>query len=207
MMRAGRAVEVSRHSGEWLFVDVGFAKRARSCGLLRGDGQPEALSFADLRDRLCSNARSKGSPLNLLLEAPLSVAFSSAGNPTGRSFERREKQTRYWYVGLGSSVMVAALYLLRAVHDLRPRREIRLFEGMVSFKEKGARSSHLDDVRLLREVVWDPKSGAGMVISAEKFGTRSDDRVESAFRVSGMDFGVPAVVVAGVQQAAPARVG
>lgn len=197
MIRAGLPAEAHRNSGEWVFIDLGFAKSAKSCGLLVGDGIPTEISFSQLRAEVTTIALSNQTPLNLLIEAPLSVAFTATGNPTGRSFEKRGTQTRYWYVGLGCSVLVAATYLLRAVYDLHPGREIRLFEGLASFKPKGVRSSHSRDVIGLRRVIWEGASCSGCIISAEELPAAQGDRLFSAFLVAGMDFGVPPVVVLG----------
>lgn len=197
MIRAGTTAEANRHSGEWVFVDLGFAEKAKSCGLLLGNGEPDEVSFSQLKTRLLEVVASDDRPLNLLIEAPLSVAFNEHGNPTGRGIEKRENQTRYWYVGLGCSVLVAATYLLRALHDANPRREIRLFEGLASFKPKGVRSSHSNDVINLRKVIWDGGSTSGFVVPAEKLAVSRKHELRSAFVVAGMDFGVPAVVALG----------
>jgi len=197
MIRAGIPAEANRYSGEWVFVDLGFAEKAKSCGLLIGDGKPEEVSFSRLRARLLEIVAADHKPLNLLIEAPLSVSFNVHGNPTGRSIEKREWQTRYWYVGLGCSVIIAATYLLRAINDAHPNREIRLFEGLASFKPKGVRSSHSNDVLNLRKVIWDGNSKSGRIVPHEELGVSPEDRLLSAFRVAGMDFGVPAVVALG----------
>ncbi len=197
MIRPGTLAEANQRSGEWVFVDLGFAEKAKSCGLLLGDGSPEEVSFSELKARLLEIVDSDRGPLNLLIEAPLSVAFNEHGNPTGRVIEKRESQTRYWYVGLGCSVLVAATYLLREIHDANPRREIRLFEGLASFKPKGVRSSHANDVINLRKVIFDGGSKSGFVVPAEKLAASSKHRVHSAFLVAEMDFGIPAVVALG----------
>jgi len=197
MIRAGLPAEANRNSGEWVFVDLGFAQAAKSCGLLVGDGEPKEFSFSQLRTEVLEIAAVGGKPLNLLIEAPLSVAFNANGNPTGRSIERREKQTRYWYVGLGCSVLVAATYLLRSIHDARSHREIRLFEGLASFKPRGVRSSHSDDVLNLRKIIWEGASKSGRIVPHEQLAASQEDRLLSAFLVAGMDFGVPPVVVLG----------
>lgn len=200
-IRAAAVAEVGRSSGEWAFIDLGFASKSKSCGLLIGDGEPMVLSFSQLQSQVMSICAAGHNPLNLLLEAPLSVAFGANGNPTGRSVEKRESQSRYWYVGVGCSVLVAATYLLRSLHDLSRSREIRLIEGLVSFKPKGTRSSHTRDVTALRQVVWAPQSPIGRIVAPEDLASREGDRVMSAFLVSGMDFGVPPVVeVRGQQQ-------
>jgi hypothetical protein len=136
------------------------------------------------------------------------VAFNANGNPVGRSIERLGSQHRYWYEGLGCLVMTSALYLLRGLHNSKPQREVRLFEGFVSFKPKGQVSSHCADVQALRAVVWATNREASAVVGAGELATTSSDRVVSAFAVAGMDFGVPPVVQAmaniGLQPLQPA---
>ena len=130
--------------------------------------------------------------INVVLEAPLSAAFDANGNPVGRSVEKRDGQSRYWYAGLGCSVLVAATYLLRSIHDQSPVREIRLFEGLVSFKPKGLPSSHSKDVGALRDVAWNhPRK----IVAPTELTLNQGDSIVSAFKVAGMDFGVPPVIV------------
>lgn len=193
-MRAGKVSEVCRDSGEWLFVDLGFARKAASCGFLQGDNAPEAVTFAAARERAVRAASLAARPLNLLLEAPLSVAFTKDGNPTGRSIEKRPEGTRFWYVGLGCAVLVAATYLVRAIASAQVGREIRLFEGFVSFKPKTARSSHVDDVIHLRDVVWRPEMYPGAITPPENLPLHPTDVVSSAFAVLGLDLGIPPVI-------------
>ncbi len=196
-IRAATVTEANRSSGEWVFVDLGFAKEKKSCGLLIDEGEPRTLSFSELQGQIASICSASTAPLNLLLEAPLSVAFTPNGNPTGRSVERRNGQSRYWYVGLGCSVLTAATYLLRSIHDLSLKREVRLFEGFASFKPKGARSSHTQDVIALRELAWGRNMLLGQIVAPEKLALNPGDQVVSAFCVSGMDFGVPPVIAIG----------
>jgi hypothetical protein len=195
-IRAARIEEAVRSSGDWFFVDVGFSSSSKTCGFLEGDGQPEILTFAALRSKLVALVESIGPPANLVIEAPLSVAFNASGNPVGRSVELRNGQSRYWYVGLGCSVLVAATYLLRAVTDACAHREVRLLEGLVSFKEKGVVSSHTEDVRNLRAVVWGVPS-MGRIVPAEQLATSEAHVLQSAFAVAGMNYGVPPVVLVG----------
>lgn len=197
MIRAGLPSESNRDSGEWVFIDLGFAQAAKSCGLLVGDGKPKEISFSQLKVEILDIVAAEGKPLNLLIEAPLSVAFNTKGNPTGRSIERRGSQTRYWYVGLGCSVLVATTYLLRSILDARFSREIRLFEGLASFKTKSSRSSHSDDVLNLRKIIWEDASKSGRIVPPEQLTASPEDKLQSAFLVAGMDFGVPPVVVLG----------
>lgn len=126
-IRAGRADEVNANSGEWAFVDLGFAQSNKSCGLLWGT-QCEYpvgctnLTFAQLTDELKGKVNS-GGPLNLLLEAPLSVAFSEDGNPSGRTIEKRGLQSRYWFVErAGQSGSQAIQRFISHQKVVRPRQ-------------------------------------------------------------------------------------
>jgi len=204
MIRAGTVEEVHPDSGEWTFVDIGFAATARSCGVLVGASEPRLLTFAETRREIVELALVGGAPVNLLLEAPLSVAFTAKGNPTGRRVEKRGSQVRYWYVGLGTTVLLAAAYLLRDIASANPRREIRLFEGFVSFKAKDVASSHAEDVKKLRAAVYNEASSVHGVFGSSDLRMSPTDQIRSAFAVAGMDFGVPPVVAIGAEQAVAA---
>ncbi|MDE0343954.1 MAG: helix-turn-helix transcriptional regulator [Deltaproteobacteria bacterium] len=186
--------QARRDSGQWVFVDIGFSAHSKSCGIAIGDTQPRNVRYSDLVSRIARELESGASPLNLLIEAPLSIAFNTAGNPTGRSIEKNNGQTRYWYVGAGAAMLLATTHLLRCLCDMRPSREVRLFEGFASFKSRGRRSSHEADVSNLRSVAWG-ESQKGKIVEEGRLKMRDDDILVSAFAVSGMDFGIPAVVV------------
>jgi len=202
MIEAGLPQDVCPESGEWLFVDVGFSSVRKGCGVLGDDDAPcKLLTFAEASARIIAAAlpeaanTSNKATLNLLIEAPLSVAFNESKNPTGRIFERLRQQHRHWYEGGGCSVMTAATYLLRALHDSKPRRKVRLFEGFVSFKLVGQATSHCKHVEALRAVVLDRTRPHGMVLAPNQLASNPLDMVVSAFAVAGMNFGVSSVVV------------
>lgn len=209
MIWAGSVREATRDSGEWLFVDIGFSCEGASCGILFGEGKPAAVTFGGLREQVVGAAVRSDAPLNLVIEAPLSVAFNSRGNPTGRSIERQGTKTRYWYVGLGCAVLCAATYLLRSVVDAGAKREVRLFEGFVSFKPQRTRSSHVGDVQALRDVVWYPDQRRGVIVAPEQLAVKTTDTVCSAFKVAGLDLGIPPVITVALAnpalQPTPAR--
>lgn len=194
MIRAGRSEEANPNSGDWVFLDLGFSMNSKSCGLLIGTGEPTELTFAEATEVLKRLIGNGIEPMNLVIEAPLSVAFNASGNPTGRAIEKRDGQTRYWYVGLGCCVLTAATYLLRAMVEANPSREIRLFEGLVSFKPGGVASSHSEDVKNLRGIIFHPNQSAGRVITPEELAMHRTDSIHSAFAVAGMDFGIPPVI-------------
>jgi hypothetical protein len=194
MIRAGTLAEANRNSGEWVFIDLGFAKEAKSCGLLIGENDPEELTFSDMINSMLNIIGLSRKPLNLLIEAPLSIAFDEHGNPTGRAIEKRGRQFRYWYLGLGCCVLVAATYLLRSIHNTRPRREVRLFEGFASFKPRRKRSSHSNDILKLREAIWSDGTKCGEIVPPHRLAASPNHKLCSAFEVAGMDFGIPTVV-------------
>lgn len=193
---AGALEDIRRDSGLWVFVDVGFSREGRTGGLLVHDGTPRELTFAQLRSELTMLAKSGPEPMNLVLEAPLSAAFTATGNPAGRVMEKDETGHRYWYAGLGCQVTLAAAYLIRAMLEVEQGRDIRLFEAFVSFKVKGKRSSHAADVLAMRDVVWGAQDAAGKVIGPEELAGPHAARMQSAFQVFGFDCQVPPVIVA-----------
>ena len=76
VIRAGQLDEAHKGSGEWVFVDPGFAMDGRSsCGLLEASAgrKSEAVAFSKLKKRLETIAIDGDQPLNLVIEAPLSV--------------------------------------------------------------------------------------------------------------------------------------
>jgi hypothetical protein len=140
-------------------------------------------------------AQEKRSPLNLVIEAPLSVCFDAKGNPMGRMrLETEGAKTRYWYSGLGCAVMVAAMYLVRDLHKTQHHGVVRLFEGFVSYKDRSVPSDHKRDVGLLRAVVYEPAKFPGAIVSPLEL-EQHGCKLQGAFCVMGLDdCGVPAVI-------------
>lgn len=193
-----RLDEVSRSSGDWIFVDIGFAQRGkRSCGVAFHDGDPFEVQFGDLATEIVRWMSRRRGPFHLLIEAPLSVSFDVEGNPTGRGIERRGSDHRYWYESSGCRTLVAATHLLRQLVCRLPasvsKGRIRLIEGFHSFKTEP--STHADDVALLRDIAWNPRGTRGKIVAPQQLRAKDCDVLSSAFAVSGMDFGVPPVVL------------
>ena len=176
-----------------MFIDIGFANKAKSCGVLFDDGSPEELTFSHAVEKICKFVKTNDTPINLVIEAPLSVAFDSNGNPKGRRIEKQNRKTRYWYVSLGTTVMVAAMYLIKAIIDSEPTAEVRLFEVFVSFKDSNTRTNHSRDVLMLRDIVI--KEDPEAIISPESLKMDDSDLLKSAFWVAGVDLGVPPVLI------------
>jgi hypothetical protein len=195
MIRAGTTDEIRADSGKWVIIDIGFANTARSCGLLFDNETPIEVQFGEAVRRICTYLSVLSGPVNLLIEAPLSVTFDCRGNPKGRSVERQGSNTRYWYAGLGCAVMVAALYLVRAIIRANPDADVRLFEGFVSFHDPGNRANHCADVTVLREVIDNPNEYSCAIVPSDSLKSDETDTLHSAFLVAGIDAGIPPIIM------------
>src|SRR5579863_8459636 len=128
MIEAGRKSQIEWADGNWIFLDIGFANNAKSCGLLVGSEEAKHLTFCEAKNEIIGRINSSKSPVNLVIEAPLSVCFDEHNNPTARSIERRLGQRpRCWYLQGGCSMMVAAMYLAREISDIQPLADVVLF--------------------------------------------------------------------------------
>lgn len=199
MIEAGNETQIEWGDGNWIFLDMGFSgargARARTCGLLIGDADAKRVTFAEAEKQIVGKITGSRSTLNLVIEAPLSVCFSASGNPTGRSIEKKAGEThRLWYVGAGCAVMVATMYLIRRINEAAPTATVRLFEAFISYKERSAKSDHCRETMMLRDVVKDPRKFSECIISAKSLKASCDDEISSAFRVIGINCGVPAVI-------------
>ncbi|MCY3693107.1 MAG: hypothetical protein OXI54_10420 [Chloroflexota bacterium] len=184
--------EIDQRKGEWVFVDLGFGEKAVSCGISRGDGTSTEVKFGDLVRLVKREARRPGpSPLNLVLEAPLSVAFDKDGNPVPRRIDRRAGMQRDWYRYAGPQMILSAGYLMHALVNCGIQRHLVLFEGFVSFKTR--KTKHADDAMAMKAAVWNQDRDC--IIDPKKLKRRESDKLESAFKFMGMDFGIPPVIM------------
>lgn len=194
MIRAGTVHEISPDCGEWIIVDIGFSMNSKSCGVGSLDDHPVEVQFYEMLEIVTQRVRDAEGFVNLLVEAPLSVAFNIKGNPTGRTVEKANGKTRYWYVGAGATVTLAVMHLIKSIRDIDDK-EIRLFEGFVSFKGSSSKSDHSKDVRALSDVVKSPIKHAKEVIDPTNLVMTGGDIVKSTFDLMGLDIGVPPVIV------------
>ena len=145
---AGRREDVRPESGDWLIVDIGMRMDGgeRSIGVWCSCEEcSEKLStknFKELIELGLKKVSTAGEDLNLVIEAPLSVA-RKGWFPARRKFEERfvekngdrKREMRYWYHRGGAATMVAAQIFLRELWEAGPLwRRVRLFEGFASFK-------------------------------------------------------------------------
>ena len=119
MIYAGNIDDISWSNGIWLILDIGFSNKSRSCGLLLHDNEAESLLYSEAVDKVIMTCH-QYEALNLVIEAPLSVAFDSNGNPKGRDVEQIKSANRYWYVGAGAVVSLATLHLMKRLLASNP---------------------------------------------------------------------------------------
>lgn len=194
MIRAGKISEIQWGKGYWIILDIGFSNKSESCGLVFGDAEPFETTYGEAAIILREEILKSKTPVNLVIEAPLSVAFDAKGNPKARKPEKLSKKTRYWYTGPGVPVMVASMYLLQHLNSIKNNIEIRLFEGFVSFKKRGKKSDHKKDVLMLREAIKKTPEDKSYYISPDELKIDSTDIVISAFSINRLDFGVPPII-------------
>lgn len=192
MILAGKFEELENPTGIWCYLDIGFSRR-ETTGIAIENRPAKCVSYATARDMIASLGRHIDEPLNLVIEAPLSVAFDANGNPVGRSCERFRGQTRYWYVGPGAVVTLSTIYLLNSLASSFRENDLRIFEGFVSFKKKA--SDHAYDADLLRTAV----QGGRDRINAQFFAPcdlkqNSSDQLMSVIELDGRDIGIPPVI-------------
>jgi hypothetical protein len=133
---------------------------------------------------------------NLVIEAPLSVCFNKDGNPARRTIEtievEGETQYRDWHRACG--IMIAAMYVVRAIVAVAPKFPIRSFEGFVSYKDPDVKTDHCRDDELLRDVIKAPDEFAKCIHPGESLRGDPTNSIESPFKLCGVDCGVPAVI-------------
>ena len=118
--------------------------------------------------------------LNLVIEAPLSIAFQENGNPTIRRCDRLPGKSlpRPYYTNAGATTFIAALMLFRELRMVQVRRTMRLFEGFLSFERSSGGSDHMKDAMKIRDAIWTGRNCD--LFAPENLLESSDDRIESA---------------------------
>ena len=202
-IRAGTVEEIYNREGEWLFIDIGFSPDKRTCGVLEQPEKdteeqptPKNATFGESVN-LAKNRAQQGVPLplNLVLEAPLSVTFNQHGNPTPRACDIKDGKNRSWHKQPALGLITATGYLLQTLAACGIQRDVRLYEGFASFKLPGVKSSHTRDVKALRDAVWDPRNPErGEIFCPTELKRCKNDKLVPAFGFMGMDLGIPPVI-------------
>ncbi|MEX0375352.1 hypothetical protein [Spiribacter pallidus] len=175
-------------SPPWVIIDLGFSGSSRSCGItINGSRIPDPLEgyrsssstaktpgdkhYGMLCPAIVEWLSTRYSPekpgaINLMIEAPLSMAFAKRsasgdrlrgahqGNPIARipdqlegidAYGRAQVQRRLWYTQPASGLMIGSIRLLQELATALDGWDIRLFEGFVSFKNGDEPGSHWRD--------------------------------------------------------------
>jgi len=130
-------------------LDIGFSKNRKTCGLvieLNGEIEyADNCKFSEVVKKTTEYIQEHDDvDVCLIIEAPLSVAMKD-GNPVGRCFEKKDEKTRYWYVGAGAAVALAAVRFINELKNCESKARIHLFEGFLSFKDKDITHEEGDD--------------------------------------------------------------
>lgn len=119
-----------------LAVDMGFSGKSASTGYAcRAAGDQQALSgnktFSDCLQAVAEQIGRVGDVL-LIIEAPLSAAFDQKGNPQPRGAFESTPKPRWWSLGPGAAMSLAAMHFLKRLADKIPAdRKCFLVEGYV----------------------------------------------------------------------------
>jgi len=154
-------------------VDLGFSNTAKSCGVAHysegGTLHTEELTFADAVAAVAGSVRSSRECV-LILEAPLSAAFDEKGNPCPRHDIERSDPPRWWSIGAGAAMALAALHFCRRLHDRSPADvRLNLVEGFVTGDESKDHSTVAG--RLVKAFLgehpaqWFPVACEGQIVS------------------------------------------
>ena len=121
-------------------VDLGFSGAARSCGVSATHDAETTRPATQRFDECVSTAidfASEHREIVLVIEAPLCAAFDDRGNPAPRGAIERSPRARWWSLGAGAAMALAAQHFLSAVHDAAPESTIHLVEGIVIGADSG----------------------------------------------------------------------
>lgn len=124
----------STRSMPCMAVDLGFSGATRSCGFASSDGHgllsPVNRTFRECVEKVVDHVRRHGDSV-LIIEAPLSACFNARGNPCARGPFEEVARPRWWSLGAGATMALAAQYFLRFVQEHLGDHTLHLIEGFV----------------------------------------------------------------------------
>lgn len=183
-LNAGNLINASQCE-DWLAVDIGFSCAKKTTGVMGAHwDKPRCIQYGQLINE-CLRFVDGKSAVGLIIEAPLSMAFNHANNPTGRKVEKRDGKTRYWYQGLGCSVMTAAGLFLRTLSEANSPAIAYVFEGLVSFKDRA--TNHGDDAA---DLIRNRKN----IVNGTDLLAKESDRIISLMSLWGGDRAIPGLI-------------
>ncbi len=189
-IKAGDAYKFSRDPDEWIFVDLGFSGRRsngtvqKSTGLKLPGEDSRNCTWSEAIDRTKSCLANIDKSIYMMLEAPLSVAFSKEGHPVPRVFEKNGTAVRYWYMQSGAVVLISAFYFLQHLRTTT-KHTVNLYESFISFKK--GRTEHYADCDAMKKAILNNQK------PITEFTQKPEDTLECITKSTGWDFGVPPV--------------
>lgn len=142
-------------------VDLGFSGASRSCGVASTHdaetARPAAQRFGECVSTVIDFARAHRE-IVLVIEAPLCATFDGRGNPAPRGAFERSPRARWWSLGAGAAMALAAQHFLSAIHDATSDTTVHLAEGFVVGADSGDHGQVATDLMLafvgLNESAW-----------------------------------------------------
>lgn len=121
-------------------VDLGFSGTSRSCGVasvdVTGALNPVRRTFSECVAEVAAHVHRHGEGV-LVIEAPLSAYFNDRGNPCARGPFEASPKPRWWSLGAGATMALAAQYFLRFVQQQMGSGTLHLVEGFVVGPDSG----------------------------------------------------------------------
>ncbi len=122
-------------------IDLGFSGEKRSCGFATrvnfSSEIPKNIRFDECILRTANFINMHPESV-LIIEAPLSAAFNTKGNPQSRGSFESEPRVRWWSIGAGAAMALAAQYFLKGLTAKLPSNaRCHLIEGFVSGADSG----------------------------------------------------------------------
>jgi hypothetical protein len=125
-------------------VDLGFSGTSRSCGVAslddKGALSPVRRTFSECVTEVAAHVHRHGECV-LVIEAPLSACFNARGNPCARGSFEASPKPRWWSLGAGATMALAAQHFLRFVQQRMVGGTLHLVEGYVVGPDSGADES------------------------------------------------------------------
>lgn len=155
-----------------LAIDLGFSGTRPTCGAAyRAQGSNrvvrQRLKFGECVDfslktlAACSEAV-------VIIEAPLSAAFDAEGNPQARGVFETAPKPRWWSIGPGAAMALAAQYFLRALDQVSTSdARHHLIEGFVTGADSGddaeVAERLIESVKSPQKATWHQPAGGRLV--------------------------------------------
>lgn len=155
-----------------LAIDLGFSGSRLTCGVAyRAQGSQrvvrECLRFGECVE-FSAKTLAGISEAVLIIEAPLSAAFDAAGNPQARGAFETDPKPRWWSIGPGAAMALAAQYFLLALNRAAAGKTTHhLIEGFVtgadSDDDAEVAARLVESVASPQKAAWHPPAGSRVV--------------------------------------------